>query len=507
MRTSVLKGSNHRAKQVLFLAALLFSAAIGSLAAQENERPNILWIIAEDLNPDLGVYGEAAVRTPSLDALAEAGIRFTRAFATGTACSPSRSAFITGVYQTTIGAQHHRMSEEIALPLPDGVDILPERLQRAGYFTANVREIDEHLRGTGKDDWNFRYEGPAWDSDKWSDLKDNQPFFAQINLPEAHRGPQWGKKRRTDLERIQFPPYYPDHPVTREDWAFYLNAIEEADRKVGLILKKLEEDDLDKNTIVLFFGDNSREMLRAKQWCYDSGLHVPLLVYLPPGIPYSRDYEPGTVSDRLVSLIDLYATTLALAGVDQSQLTHGRIFIGPDAGPPRRYVFGATDWNGGLRLHGRTVRSERYRYIRNGVPEESIIAAAAYRQAMVPMVHLMQKLHAENRLNPIQAALLRPRPAEELYDLATDPFEIHNLAGSPTHEDVLNELRSKLDEWIEETKDTGQQPERPEVTRFFEEYASRSARTYADQIEALREYVWQVDERYVQWLREGQSGE
>ena len=224
------------------LALLGFLFAPLAHAADPPIKPNILWLIAEDFGQHLGCYGTREVWTPNVDQLAAAGVRYTRFFTTAPVCSPSRSAFMTGMYQTTIGAHNHRSHRDDGYTLPTGVRVLTDRLREAGYFTANLRELPPAVgfKGTGKTDWNFTYHGKPFDSDRWDDLKRQQPFYAQINFQETHRA--FHAPKRADPARVELPPWTPDHPVAREDWAKYLDAATELDRKVGLVLKQLEAD-------------------------------------------------------------------------------------------------------------------------------------------------------------------------------------------------------------------------------------------------------------------------
>lgn len=427
-------------------------------------RPNILWLIAEDFGPHLGCYGTREVWTPNLDGLAAAGVRYTRFFTTAPVCSPSRSAFMTGMYQTTIGAHNHRSHRDDGYRLPAGVRLLTEWFRDAGYFTANLRELPAHwgFRGTGKTDWNFFYRAPAFDSDRWADLQSHQPFFAQINFQETHR--PFRAPPRADPAKVELPPWTPDHPVAREDWAKYLDAATELDRKIGLVLRQLEADGLAQNTVVIFFGDNGAAHVRGKQFCYDSGLHVPLIIRWPKDRPPPRRFRPGTVDDRLLAAIDLAPTMLTLAGVPKPPTMQGEVFLGDHAARPRRYVFGARDRCDETVFRFRTVRDRRYRYIRNFTPDRPFLQANAYKERSYPVWNLLKALHAEGRLTPAQAFLCAPTmPAEELYDLEADPHEVHNLAASPRHQRVLRRLRRVLEEWIETSHDQGRQFEPPEV--------------------------------------------
>ena len=358
---------------------------------------------------------------------------------------------MTGMMATTIGAHQHRSHRDDGYQLPEGVRLLTDWLRDAGYFTANVIHFppEDRLRGTGKTDWNFQYDnraqeghkhggqkyrGQAFDSDRWADLKAHQPFYAQVNFPETHRGLQWDRAadeigHPVDPDQVTVPPYYPDHPVVRRDWAQYLNTVMALDVKVGRLLRRLEKDGLAENTIVIFLGDHGRAHLRAKQWCYDSGLHVPLIIRWPERFPAPKPLQRGSYFKPLVSLTDITATTLAMAGIPKPIKMEGQVLFGHQAEASREYVFGTRDRCDETVFRIRTVRDDRYRYIRNFMPERPYLQTNRYKIHTYPMLRLILKLHQEGKLSGPPAALVATRrPAEELYDTLKDPHEIHNLA-------------------------------------------------------------------------------
>lgn len=464
--------------------------ASAAAADAEQQRPNILWLIGEDLGPELGCYGTPEAETPNLDRLAKQGVRYTRAFTVTPVCSSSRSALMTGMYATSIDAQHHRSHRNDGYTLPEGVRVLTDWLRPAGYFTANVRHFPDSagFRGTGKTDWNFNYEGRAgekgpFDTDRWSDLKEHQPFYAQVNFPETHRdfhGPE-----RADPDKVEIPPYYPDHPLVRKDWARYLDTLMVLDEKIGTILELLERDGLAENTIVVFLGDHGRAMVRGKQWPYDSGLHIPLLIRWPENFEPPKHFEAGTVDGRLIQSIDVSATTLWAAGVEPPMLMQGRVFLGEraDRFPPRKYAFAARGRGDETQFRIRTVRSKRYRYIRNYHPERPFMLLNEYKERQYPVMDLLRKLHFEGKLTPVQEKLLAPsRPAEELYDLKSDPWETNNLIDSkkPEHRRALIELRAALETWMYETNDQGRFPEDPEVVKRWKQSDARRFRNWGE---------------------------
>ena len=446
---------------IIILSGLIL--CVNCLFASENksQKPNILWLIAEDLGPALSCYGTKEVYTPNLDSLASKGTRYTRFYTTAPVCSPSRSAFMTGMYATTIGAHHHRSNRDGNFPLPDGVKLLTEWMRELGYFTANIVELPKEcgFRGTGKTDWNFTAPAKPFDSKSWNDLKINQPFFAQINFNETHR--PFKAPQKADPSKVELPPYYPDHPIAREDYAKYLDSAMELDRKIGIILDLLKRDSLDKNTIIVFFGDNGEAHVRGKQFCYEEGLHVPLIIYIPDQYLPIKNYKPASVDSRLLMAIDLAPTMIAIGGGIPPKTMQGIPFLTDRAGEPRNYVFGARDRCDETSMHIRTVRDERFRYIRNFTPEKPLLSPNAYKEKSYPMWNLIKELNLQGKLTPVQAALCAPRlPDEELYDLEKDPYQTNNLASSPDYQDVLKRMRIVLENWIKETDDKGRFPEK-----------------------------------------------
>lgn len=452
----------------MILRCLFCCLAFAITLHAQGKRPNILWLIAEDFGPHLGCYGTKEVSTPVLDGIAAKGMRFTRFYTTAPVCSPSRSAFNTGMYQTTIGAHNHRSHRDDGYTLPQGVRLISERMRDAGYFTANVKELpaEAGFKGSGKTDWNFAPPMKPFDSSNWDDLKQHQPFYAQINFQETHR--TFHGEPHADPAKVEIPPYYPDHEVTRKDWAQYLDAATALDVKIGKVMELLERDGLLENTVICFFGDNGQAHVRGKQFCYEEGLNVPLIMSWPSGFEAPVGYEAGKVSDRLLMSIDLNATSLAWAGIAKPQGMQGQVFMGANAEPAREHVFGARDRCDMTVFRFRTVRDARYRYIRNFTPDRPFLQFNAYKEKQYPVWNLIKELAAQDKLTPEQAVLAAPTmPEEELYDLQNDPFEIHNLAKSnePEHRRALERLSDVLTSWIAQTNDQGRIPEPEELAK------------------------------------------
>ena len=451
-----------------------------------DQRPNILWIVGENLKLDLGCYGAQNVKTPHLDKLAIEGERYTKVFSTSPVCAPSRSAFFVGMYQTTTDTHNMRSHREDNYRLPEGVRPITHRLKDVGYYTANLKTMNGEEIGSGKLDLNFVNEGKLYDGGKWEDLKKNQPFFAQMNTLECEydiydrntwRQPrvEWkGEKHHEKIataENVRPPPYYPDHPIVREEWARYLNSVSGMDKTIGKVLRQLRKDGLAENTIVIFFGDNGRIEPRGIHWCYDTGLHVPMIIRWPKSYPAPANYKSGSVKEEVVSLIDLTPTTLGFAGIDKPHGMHGRIFLGNKVGPERTYAFSARDRIDETVNRVRSVRGKKYHYIRNYFPDRHFTSLNRYKEKCFPIKPLMRRLMAEGKLSGPPADLMATQVApEQLFDTETDPHEINNLATSkkPEHRKALLAMRTALDVWIVETQDRGEFPEPNEIVAPFD---------------------------------------
>lgn len=460
-------------RQFLLLQLAVVAGVIATappMAAQEfapSQRPNIVWIFVEDMNGWYGCYGDDTVPTPNIDALAERGIRFGRAYMPAGVCSATRSAIALGAMQTTLGVHNHRSSRgrvpgEV-IHLPEGVKTVYELLRDNGYYVISSK---------GKNDFNFVFDlNDMYDSlasanmgyggADWRKRADGQPFFAQIQLRGGKNDGQYkgaGDKSdapHTDTAKMEIPPYYPDVPIIREEYAHHYDTIRQTDDEVGEILAGLDEDDLLENTIVFFWTDHGMRLYRHKQWLYEGGVHVPLIV-AGPGL------AEGKVRDDLVSGIDITATTLALAGIDVPPWMEGQNFFAEDF--HRDYVVSARDRCDYTIERVRAVTTDRYRYIRNFLTDRPFMQPQ-YRDGR-PYIEIPRQLAAEGKLSePAAFVWSQTRVPEELYDLEKDPHEIHNLAGDPAHRHQLRRHRKILARWIEETNDKGQYPESAESLR------------------------------------------
>ncbi|HUT90920.1 MAG TPA: neutral/alkaline non-lysosomal ceramidase N-terminal domain-containing protein [Thermoguttaceae bacterium] len=426
--------------------------ATDAASEPSGERPNILWITCEDMSPNLGCYGDAYAVTPNLDRLAARGVRYTHVFSHAGVCAPSRSGLITGMYPTSLGSHHMRCTTS----LPDFVKCFPEYLRETGYFCTNQ----------SKTDYNFPVPPNAWDvpggaKAHWRNRKPGQPFFSVFNLTITHES-----RIRANYEKLEhdpaqavLPPYLPDTPLVRRDWARYHDLITQMDAQAGRLLDQLEEDGLADETIVFFFSDHGVGLPRAKQWIYDAGTHVPLVIYFPEKYRHLAPASPGSAIDRLVGFVDLGPSVLSLLGLEIPGHVQGVPFLGSQAGEPRQYVYGVRDRMDERYDMNRTVRDHHYKYHRNYFPSRPFAPWLDYMEKLATMQE-WRRLRAEGKLSGVQAFFMQDtKPVEELYDIQADRFEQVNLADSPQHEDVLKRMREAHFEWVRRTLDLGLLPE------------------------------------------------
>lgn len=448
-----------------------FPAIVRARSGAAEDRPNVIWILGDDLGTELGCYGHPVARTPNLDRLAGQGVRFTQFHTTAPVCSASRSGFNTGMYQSSIGAHNHRSHRKDGYRLPEGVRLVSERFREAGYFTCNVLEIAGGARGTGKTDYNFTAAKP-FDGTHWNQRKPGQPFYAQINFQAPHKGPAFVAARKrgglVDPKKVPLPPYYPDHPVVRDEVANYLDAIALLDYQVGVLLRELERERLLDNTALFFFGDNGRCLLRGKQWLYDEGTRVPLIVRWP-GVT-----KAGSVRDEPAIALDVTASSLAAAGIRVPGNFHGRPLFGSGA-RPREFVVTARDRCDMTVDHIRAVRDRRYRYIRNFMPERPYTQYNQYIESSYPTLGVLKELHAKGKLDAVQRLFMAERkPEVEFYDCQADPHQVRNLAGDPQYAGLVAKFGARLETWRKETGDQGGSAESPE--ELEQAWASARAR-------------------------------
>ena len=423
--------------------------------------PNILWIVADDFGTDLGCYGDPLIHTPNIDKLAKQGVLYTNFFTVTAVCSPSRSTLITGMYPVSIGTHQHRTRYK--KPLPEGIDPITYYFRDAGYFTSNGAYANKNK--PGKTDYNFVADS-LFDGTDWTQRKEGQAFFSQIQIHFPHRPFIHDSLHPIDQAKVILPPYYPDTWLARKDWALYLETIQFLDQQVGIVMDRLEKEKLLDNTIVFFFGDQGRPMVRAKQFMYDGGIHTPLIIRWP------GEKNAGTVCTDMVSNIDLPVASLELGKVKVPEHLQGIAFLDPKI-PKRKYIFSMRDRRDETVDRIRAIRTKEYKYIRNFYPELPYTQFNAYKKQAYPVLSQMQLMYKKGELTTSQEIFMADtRPAEELYELETDPWELHNLADNKNNKPVLLQLRSLMDSVLLEY-DKGTYPESQKEIDFAKEMMAK----------------------------------
>ena len=435
-----------------FLATVL---SLHCACAYAESRPNVLWIYLEDISGWLSCYGETLIETPNFDRLAARGIRFDRFYTPAGVCSATRSATIVGAMQTSFGIHNHRSGRSDFrgqtmgigfddIRLPPGVEPLPVLMKKAGYFTFNQ---------SGKDDYNFKWSAddfysPNSKKDLWRNRKSGQPFFGQVQL----KGGKLGKRAKAviDPATVPVPPYYPDIPEVREEIAHHYDCLLKTDQEIGDLLDQLEKDGLTDSTYIFCFSDHGYKLHRHKQFLYEGGIRMPLLV-AGPGI------KPGQVRDDLVSGIDIAPASLAAAGISIPSFMEGRDFLAKDYAP-REYLVAARDRCDYSIEKIRAIVTPRFKYLRNYLTDRPFMQPS-YKDPW-PVSIRFREMMANNEMNETQLIFFGPeKPSEELYDLENDPHEIHNLADDPAFQKDLKQHQQFLNNWIEDTGDQGQTTE------------------------------------------------
>lgn len=451
--------------------------------------PNIIWLVAEDISPALGCYGDPLAYTPNIDALAKEGVLFQKAYATAPICAPARSCLITGLYATVLGTQHLRSD----IPFSAQLQTLPEHLAKAGYFTSNRNKTDYNFDPDG------RWEHWSGSLAPWRQRKGEKPFFSFINVGPSHEGSVNNEERYrqfvkdvpadqlTRLDRIKVPPYYPETEDTKAVWAHYYDILRLMDAQVGQVVDSLKADGLLENTIIFFFGDHGFGMPRYKRWLYQTGLRVPMVVRIPDAYQHLHIGPIDSQTNRLVSFVDFAPTVLNLAGLEPPVEMEGLPFLGLAADVERRFVFGARDRADDMYEMSRAVLSDRYIYIRHYMPHLPPIQTGFI---YGDQKHAFRALRAakEAGLNDKeQDKLWQPKEVEELYDLEVDPAELNNIVAHEDMQEIRAELRAELHAWMKESKDLGLLAEAEYMIRSTGSTPYDYARSDAYQIDRVLE--------------------
>jgi uncharacterized sulfatase len=435
-----------------FLLAIVGAGWAASVARADTVRPNILWLVNEDHGPHVGCYGDTYATTPTFDALAAKGIHYTHCWSNAPVCAPARTTLICGIYPPSDGGEHMRSM----VPMPAGKKMYPQLMREAGYYCTN----------NAKEDYNLAKPGQVWDESSkkghWKNRPEGKPFLAVFNSEKSHES-QIRKRPHTqvhDPAKVRVPAYHPDTPEVRQDWAQYYDQVTEADADAGARLKELADAGLADDTIVFYYADHGSGMPRNKRWPYNSGLQVPLVVYIPEKFKELRppEYKAGGASDRLVSFVDFAPTLLSLAGVQPPEWMQGYAFLGKFIAPLQPFLYGFRGRMDERFDCVRSVTDGRFVYVRNFRPDKIYGQHLNY-MWQTPTTRVWEQMFKDGKLNDAQSAFWETKPPEELYDLQSDRDEVRNLATATAQSATLERFRAALRAHELRIRDVGLLPE------------------------------------------------
>ena len=428
------------------------------------DRPNILWITCEDISPYLGSYGCKEAHTPNLDRLAEKGIRYTNMYANAPVCAVARSTILSGMYATTLGTHQMRTRTQ----LPEIIPVYPKILREAGYYCTNNVKKDYNS--------NLQNDNTIWDESSntahYNNRKPGQPFFAVFNNTVTHES-QLSEKRiqhylennqipikpRVNPADIKLPPYHPDLPEIREDWARLHDLITLMDRQTGNLLQELEDLGLADNTIIFFYSDHGGQLARSKRYIYNVGTQVPFIVYLPEKWQHLSVKKPGDTDNSMVSFVDLAQTALSLTGCEVPELMQGHVFLGSEKEKAPEYVHFYRDRMSERYDFSRAVTDGQYYFIRNFMPHRPRGRDTRYGFTVQANWRVWEDHYEMGKCNKIQSQFFQPKSFVELFDTDSDPWHITNIANKPESRQIITQLSDELDRWMIETRDIGLIPE------------------------------------------------
>ena len=445
-------------KYLLLVIVIIISSCNDEL----DTKPNILWIVSEDNSVHyMNLYTKGGAEMPNISSLASDGIIFNNAFSNAPVCSVARSTIITGVYSPRIGTQYHRRMSLVKLP--NDIKPLPVYLKEAGYYTSN----------NSKEDYNFIKDGEIWDESSgkasYKNRKKEQPFFHVQNFHNTHEGQLHFDQKHLDnaiktnnLDSIKPFPYHPDTPTFRYTQSLYHNHHKDVDKEIGKFIKKLEDENLLDNTIIFYYGDHGGVLPRSKGYIYESGLNVPLVVRIPEKFKKLSPFKSGSRTSTFVEFVDLVPTVLSLAGIEIPRSIDGKPFLGKKLNTSKlekqNTTFGYADRFDEKYDLVRSVRVGKYKYIRNYQPFNVDGLYNFYRYKMLAYKE-WYKLFQDGKLNEVQSQFFKPRAPEALYNIDEDPHETNNLANDISYNEILLDLRTKLNDHLISINDLSFLPE------------------------------------------------
>ncbi len=445
----------------MILVSVLFANMLIQ-GCKPEEKPNFVWIISEDNSKHyMELFDPDGIATPNIERLAEGGLVFTRAFSNAPVCSVARSTLESSCYGPRTGTQFHRKSSLV--PMPDGVEMFPAYLRKAGYYTTN----------NSKEDYNYAKGEGVWDESSkkahWRNREPGQPFFHKESHMVSHESKLHFSADLmetytpvTDPDSVFLFPEHPDTELFRFTSAYYRDKILGVDSIVGSVMQKLEEDGLLESTFIFYFADHGGVLPGSKGYLYETGLHIPLVVWVPQNFRHLVNLRPGSESKGFVCFVDFGPTLLELAGLDLPAGIDGIPFLGKEVSSQelgqRDVTYGYADRFDEKYDMVRTVRKGRLKYMRNYQPFNFDGLQNNYRYKCLAYQQ-WRAMFLSGELNEVQSRFFEPREPEALYDLDNDPYETRNLAGDSEYGEQLKEMRSLLSGWVKGMPDLSFFPE------------------------------------------------
>lgn len=410
------------------------------------DRPNLIVLISDDHGQlDCKPYGSTEVRTPNMRRLADAGMTFTQAFVASPSCAPSRAAMLTGLMPARNGAERNHTSKR------DGIRSLPDVLRELGYQTAAFGKVAHFdIARHGFDVHDKTHSGP-FVADFLARRDAAKPLCMFVGTEHPHT--PWPDIDGYDPQQVTPPATHVDTAETRDFRARYLTEVTQADTWLGEMLEAVAKHLDPRSTIVVYTSDHGSQWPFGKWNLYDAGIRVPFLVSWPGVV------APGSRSDAMVQSIDILPTLVAAAGGAPPEGIDGRSFLPVLEGRTavhRDVVFTTHSGDGDMNVYPiRAIRTPQWKLIQNLHPEfahTTYIDKATVKDGFAYWTSWYEKA----KTDPVAAAKVKryhERPAVELYDLATDPHEIQNLAALPEQTERVRDLRSRLEAWMDEQGD------------------------------------------------------
>lgn len=400
-------------------------------------RPNILVILTEDLSPHSLTYGDKLSPMSSVDAIARDALVFENAFCVAPVCAPSRFSMITGIEPASCSPAQNHAADGV---LPEGLKLITHPLRELGYYCANYSKADYNFKADMENIWHD-YSFNA----HWRNRNADQPFFMFFNLTQTHESSLFRDEVTiVSPEEIALPPYLPDTPEIRADFARYYTAMAKSEQEISRILSELEEDGLADSTVILQISDHGGSTPRSKRFNYDSGNKVPLIIKIPSAMKESRIWRTPERISTAVTLIDFAPTIIEIAGAEKPDTMIGNSLLGIVADDPDRLVYTGRDRMDENFDLVRTARTSQYLYIRNYFPNRPLLQHQAFAW-LAKGYQSWEREFLEGRTSELQSRYFKEKPSEEFYDNFADPHQVNNLIDSPEHQERIERHRDGLD--------------------------------------------------------------